>query len=146
MPKFERSMDIDANVEKVWEVITKVDLWPHWFPGIDSVTNVSSVEAGGTFEWTGGGKTGTGVIGKVVPMKHLEVLTQMGDDKDSHVFELQPAGGFMGLGTNECKVDYTLDTLMGGGILGNLVAAGNPMDTLRVSKALTMLRKFVESM
>lgn len=146
MPKFERSMDIDAPVEKVWEVITKPDTWPHWFPGIDAVTNVSSVESGGTFEWATAGKQGTGVIGKVVPNKHLEILTQLGDDKDSHVFELSPAGGFLGMGTNECKVDYTLDTLMGGGILGNLVAAGNPMDTLRVSKALTMLRKFVESM
>ena len=46
---------------------------------------------------------------------------------------------------DECKVAYTLDTLMGSGILSNFVAGGNPKYTMRVNKATNRLRKLVES-
>ena len=146
MPKFEREVEIDAPVEKVWEVMTNPDYWPQWFPGIESVSKVTSVSAGGRFDWTDEGKTGRGTIVQMEPMKRLEILTQMGDDRDSHVFKLRPSGGFLGLGEDECKVEYTLDTLMGGGILSNFVAGGNPRDALRVKKAINLLRKLVENL
>lgn len=145
MPKFEREMEIDAPVEKVWEYLVNPNNWPHWFPGIDSIGNVSAVREGGTFEWVDDEKTGRGQIVKFEPMKRLEVLTQMGDDKDLHVFKLRPSGGFLGLSDDECKVEYTLDTLMGGGILASFIAGGNPKDALRVKKAMHSLRKQVES-
>jgi hypothetical protein len=50
------------------------------------------------------------------------------------------------MNADECKVEYTLDTLMGGGLLGNFVAGGNPKDMLRVRKATLLLRKLVESL
>lgn len=145
MPKFNREMEIDAPVEKVWEALIDPNNWPSWFPGFDSVQNVSSVSEGGTFEWTDDEQTGKALIQKVEPLKRLEVLTQMGDDKDLHVFELRPSGGFLGLGADETKIEYTLDTLMGGGILGNFLAGGNPKDAIRVKKAVHLLRKHVES-
>jgi uncharacterized protein YndB with AHSA1/START domain len=145
MPKFERKMEINATVEKVWQVMTNPDHWPQWFPGVDSIANVTSVSEGGTFEWVNEGKTGKGTIVHADPMKRLEILTQMGDDKDSHVFKLQPSGGFLGMGADECEVDYTLDTLMGGGILGSFIAGGNPKDALRVKNTVHLLRQLVES-
>ena len=107
--------------------------------------NVTSVSAGATFEWTDEGKTGRAAIVKMEPQRRLEIMTQMGNDKDSHVFTLRPAGGFLGLTADECKVEYTLDTLAAGGIFGNFVAGGNPKDALRVKKALHLLRRLVES-
>jgi hypothetical protein len=80
------------------------------------------------------------------PNKRLEITTQVGDDKDSHVFDLKPSGGFLGMNADECKVTYTLDTLMGGGFLTNFVVGGNPADTRRVVKAMNRLRKLVESL
>ena len=146
MPKFERDVEIDAPVEKVWKVMTDPNHWPQWFPGVDGVSNVTSINTGGTFDWMSDGRTGHGAIVKMEPMKHLEIMTQVGDDKDSHVFVLSPSGGFLGMKADECKVAYTLDTLMGGGILSNFVAGGNPRDTMRVNKAMNMLRKLVESL
>jgi uncharacterized protein YndB with AHSA1/START domain len=146
MPKFEREVEIDAPVEKVWEVITNPTFWPQWFPGVETVTNVTSVREGGTFDWMDEGRTGRGKVVKMEPMKYLEILTQIGDDQDSHVFKLRPSGGFFGLNADECKVEYTLDTLMGGGILGDFIAGGNPRDALRIKKATNLLRKLVESM
>ncbi len=145
MPKFEREVEIDAPVEKVWKVMTDPNHWPQWFPGVDSVSNVASISEGGSFQWTAEGRTGHGTIVKMEPMKHLEIMTQVGDDKDSHVFALSPSGGFLGMKADECKVAYTLDTLMGGGILSNFIAGGNPKDTIRVNKAMNLLRKLVES-
>ena len=45
MPKFERDVEIDAPVEKVWQIMTDPNYWPQWFPGIDSVSNVSAIVA-----------------------------------------------------------------------------------------------------
>ncbi|HSQ17525.1 MAG TPA: hypothetical protein VLM83_07510, partial [Anaerolineales bacterium] len=91
------------------------------------------------------GRTGKATIVRAEPLKRLEIRTQLGDDKDAHVFELKSSGGFLGLAADECKIEYTLDTLMGGGILGNFIAGGNPKDALRVKKAMHLLRKLVES-
>ena len=146
MPKFERDVEINAPVEKVWQVITNPKYWPQWFPGIESVADASPVSQGSRIEWTSGGKTGQATIAKLEPMQRLEVLTQLGSDQDQHVFVLHPSGGFLGLNADECKVEYALDTLMGGGILGDFIAGGNPNDALRVKNATNLLRKLVESL
>lgn len=146
MPKFEKKIEIDAPVEKVWGVLTNPAHWTNWFPGVDSVSGVTSANPGATFEWSFGGQTGTGTFVKVEPMKRLEILTQLGDDKDSHVFTLKSSGGFLGVNQDECEVEYVLDTLMGGGIIGKFVAGGNPKDTMRINKAMHSLRKLVEKM
>jgi len=146
MAKFERDVEIDAQVEKVWQVLTNTAYWPQWFPGIDSIANTGEVAPGGTFEWVDNGQTGRGEFLEVVPFKKLVVLTQMGNDKDKHTFELRPTGGFFGLAADECKLEYKLDNLSGAGILGNFITGGNPKDALRVKKATTALRKLVESL
>ena len=144
MPKFERIEEIDAPVEKVWEVITDPAHFPQWFPGVESVANINQVGEEVTFDFVREGQTGQGTI-TLQPMKKVQVLTQLGKDKDSHLFELHPSGGFFGLSPDECKVEYTFDTLIGGGLLGNFIAGGNPADMMRVKKALHFLRKLVES-
>lgn len=146
MPKFEREVEIDAPVEKVWEAITNPRYWPQWLPGIEAVSDVTSSDEGGRFEWTGGERSGYAKIVKADPQKQLEILTVSGDDKDSHVFKLRPSGGFLGLSADECKVKYILDTLTGGGILGNFIAGGNPVDALKVKNTTNKLRKLVESL
>ena len=144
MPKFERTVEINAPVEKVWAVITDPEQWSKWFPGMESVSAASPANEGSSFEFTSKGKTGKAAIVKMEPMKHLQVMTQIGDDRDSHVFELSPSGGFFGMNADECKVDYTFDTLSGGGILGNFIAGGNPADALKVKNATNNLRNVVE--
>jgi uncharacterized protein YndB with AHSA1/START domain len=141
MPKFVREIVIPAPVETVWKALTDSSNWSKWFPGVDGVSNVTSSEAGGTFEWTADDRTGQGSIVKMQPMSRLEIATQIGNDKDNHVFVLQPTGGFLGMGANKCKLTYTLDTLMGGGILSNFLAGGNPKDVLRVKNAMDLFKK-----
>jgi len=146
MPKFEREVEIDAPVEKVWSVLTNTSYWPQWFPGMASVSNFSAMNEQGQFEWSDEGRSGKGTILKMEPNKRLEIMTEVGDDKDSHTFVLKSTGGFLGMADDETKIEYTLDTMMGGGIFSNFVAGGNPKDTLRVKKAMHALRKLVESL
>jgi len=145
MPKFEREIEIDAPVEKVWAAITDPGTWPQWLPGVGEDAHVMPTRENNTIEWTSERGAGRAVITKIEPMKRLEIMTQVADDRDSHSFVLRPSGGFLGMNADECKVEYTLDTLMGGGILGNFVAGGNPKDAMRVKKAVHLLRKLVES-
>ena len=146
MAKFEREVEIDASVESVWKLIINPDYWPQWFPGVNSISNVTTIGVGGSFEWTSEDRNGTGMIQKFTPGKELEIITQVGDDKDAHIFKLKPVGKFLGLGDDECKVEYTMDTLSGGGILGRFVTGGNPKDAMQVKKTVHKLRKLVESL
>jgi uncharacterized protein YndB with AHSA1/START domain len=146
MPKFERDVEINAPVEKVWQVLTDPNTWHQWLPGVDSVSNAAAIRVGASFEWVSKGQTGQGTIEKMEPMKRLEIRTQLGSDKDAHIFTLQPSGGFFGLRADETKLAYTLDTLAGGGILGSFVMGGNPADMLRVKNTTNLLRKLVESL
>ena len=144
MPKIERDVEIDAPIETVWEVMTNPAHWPQWFPGVESISRVTAIREGAQLEWAKEGQTGHATIERMEPPKRLEITTQLGDDKDAHVFRLRSSGGFLGLGADECKVEYTLDTLMGGGILGSFLAGGNPKDAMRVKKAMHNLRRVVE--
>jgi uncharacterized protein YndB with AHSA1/START domain len=146
MPKFEREVEIDAPIEKVWQVLIDPNHWPQWFPGVDGVSNVTSVSEGGRFQWTDDDREGQGTITTMEPTRRLKIVTQMGNDQDAHLFELRSSGGFLGLSDDECKIKYTLDTLTGGGILGRFVAGGNPRDMLRVKKAMHSFRRLVESL
>ncbi len=146
MAKFEREVEIDATVKTVWEALVNPDYWPRWFPGVDNVSNVTPLGNGASFEWNSEDRKGTGMIQKFKPEKELEIVTQVGNDKDAHDFKLKPVGKFLGLGEDECKVEYTLDTLSGGGILGRFVSGGNPKDAIQVKKTVHNLRKLVESL
>lgn len=146
MPKFEREIEIDAPIEKVWETLIKPEYWPQWLPGIGDVTNAATGAEGVTFDFNGATGSGKGTITKFEPMKKLEILTQVGKDKDLHKFELKPTGGFLGMKADECKVEYELDTLAGGGILGNFISGGNPADAMKVKKTMHLFRKLVESL
>jgi uncharacterized protein YndB with AHSA1/START domain len=145
MPVFEREVEIDAPVETVWNALTNPRLWEQWFPGIDSVSGVSSLQQGADFTWTSEGKSGRGRVVRMEPMQRLEIVTQLGDDQDKHTFQLRSSGGFLGLSDDETKIEYSLDTMMGGGILGGFIAGGNPRDALRVKKAMNLFRRVVET-
>lgn len=145
MAKFEREVEIDAPVQNAWHVLIDVSQWPKWFPYMYSVTHVGPIVEGTLFQWSTGDKNGTATITKFVPEKELEVLTNLEGDQDEHNFTLRSSGGFFGLKNDEVKVEYKLDTLSGGGIIGRFINSGNPRDMLRVKNATNAFRRLVES-
>ena len=145
MSKFEREVEIDTPAANAWAVLTDANHWPKWFPYMDSVSNVVPLHEGAVISWEKDGKIGTATVTKLVPEKELVILTEMDGDKDSHSFSLRSSGGFFGLAADEAKVEYHLDTMTGGGILGRFISNGNPRDMLRVKNATNALRKLIEA-
>jgi len=145
MSKFEREVEIDAPVQNAWVVLTDAAQWPKWFPYFHSVSNVRPLAEGVVINWNSGDKDGTATITKFVPEKELEILTDLDGDEDKHSFTLRSSGGFFGLKDDEVKIEYKLDTMSGGGIVGRFVTSGNPRDMLRVKNATNMLRRLVEA-
>ena len=145
MSKFEREVEIDTPIQNAWLVLTDANQWPKWFPYIHSVSNVRPLAEGVVINWSDGQKEGTAKITKFVPEKTLEILTDLDGDDDKHVFNLQASGGFFGLNNDEVKIEYKLDTLSGGGIIGKFISNGNPRDMLRVKNATNALRRLVEA-
>jgi uncharacterized protein YndB with AHSA1/START domain len=145
MSKFEREVEIDAPSQNAWVVLTDATQWPKWFPFVHSVSNVRPLAEGVVINWNSGDKDGTATVTKFVPEKELEILTNLEGDEDKHTFTLRSSGGFFGLANDEVKVEYKLDTMTGGGILGRFVTGGNPRDMLRVKNATNALRRLVEA-
>lgn len=146
MPKFEREVEIDAPIDKVWEVLIDPRYWPEWFPGMDSVPAARAAALDSNVQFASKEEMGNATFVKMQQPNLLEIVTQIGDDKDQHVFRLKPTGGFLGMAGDETKIEYILDTLVGGGIIGKFFTAGNPVDSMKVSKAIVKFRRLVEKM
>ena len=145
MSKFEREVEIDTPAANAWTVLINASLWPQWFPYMDSVSNVVPLKEGAVINWENDGKTGTATVTKLAPEKELVILTELDGDKDSHTFTLRSSGGFFGLAADEATLEYHLDTLTAGGIVGRFITGGNPRDMLRVKNATNAFRKLVEA-
>lgn len=148
MPKFEREVEIDVPIEKVWQVLIDPQYWPQWFPGVDSVSTVQTVSltTAKSVQFTEQDETGTATFVTLQQPDLLEIVTQVGNDKDQHVFKLKKTGGLFGMAGDETKVEYTMDTLSGKGIITKFFATGNPIDSAKVSKAILKFRRLVEKM
>jgi hypothetical protein len=64
-----KEIEIDAPVEKVWNIQTNIDAWHEWQPEISHAKLASSLEAGATFFWKSGGFSLSSTIGEVTENK-----------------------------------------------------------------------------
>ena len=145
MAKFEQHTTIDAPVDQVWGIVMNPATWEQWFPDVDHVTGLSAVEAGATFQWQHGDTTGSGSIVAVDDSRGLiKVVTGEGGNQVTHVFDLDRAGGFLGMGGNDTRLTYQREYDAPGGILGDFVAGGNPADLLKVKHTLEKVKHLAE--
>jgi uncharacterized protein YndB with AHSA1/START domain len=143
--KFDQHVDIDAPADTVWATIIDSATWPQWLPDVEQVTNVSAVEPGGTFQFQGGGESGSGSITLVDAASYrLKIVIQSGAVPETHTFDVDRSGGFLGLGGNDARLKYTLEYDPPGGFLSDFVAGGNPKDMLKVKHTLDKIKDLAE--
>ena len=142
MAKFEQSIDIKAPVSAVWSILTDPGQWPLWFPDVQSVSDLPAVQTGATFQWQSGGQTGTGSVVRAEPQRKLQVVAKMQDHQATHTFEVSQHGGL--LGGSGARLHYTLEFKSAGGLIGEVVAGGNPVDLLKVKNAVTKVRDLAQ--
>ena len=142
MARFDQSVDINAPVDTVWSILTNPGQWPLWFPDVQGVSGLSVVQAGATFQWQGGGHTGTGSVVRVEPQHILIVVTEMEGHQATHTFEVNRQGGLFG--GNGARLRYVLEFKVAGGMIGEFVAGGNPADMLKVKNAVAKVHGLAE--
>ena len=144
MAKFSHAEDIRASVGAVWSILTNASSWSQWLPGVEAVSGVSDVVQGATFQWESGGHTGNGSFTKVEPQQLLRIFLQLGNQKADHTFQLSTHGGLLGVGGKGSHLVYTLEYHATGGVLGEFVAGGNPVDMIKVKRTVEAVKEIAE--
>ncbi len=63
--KTSKEIEIQAPVDKVWDIQTNIDAWPEWQPEISEAKLDSSLKPDASFVWKSGGFKLISTIGKV---------------------------------------------------------------------------------
>jgi carbon monoxide dehydrogenase subunit G len=143
--KFDQTIGIDAPLDQVWAVLTDPTSWSDWLPDVDDVTGLGSVEEGGSFQWRAGSDEGQGTISEVNPSANrLKIVTQGSGGPVTHTFDVDRAGGAFGLGGQDARLRYTMEYDPPGGAITDFIAGGNPMDMMKVKKALERVRDLAQ--
>lgn len=50
-----KSITINADIERVWEILTLIEQWPQWQKSVSKASAQPNLEAGTKFSWTSGG-------------------------------------------------------------------------------------------
>ena len=86
----EKSVEIDAPPDAVWEVLVDVDSWPDWNPDVKSASLDGVFEEGSRFKWKSGPSTITSTIQRV---HRPEIAGWTGTTlgaRATHVWQLEP--------------------------------------------------------
>ena len=143
--KFDQHVDINAPAGTVWAVLIDSSTWPQWLPDVEQVTNAGEVAPGGTFQFQKGGESGSGSITLVDEASYrIKIVTQAGAVPETHTFDVDRSGGFLGLGGNDARLRYTLEYDPPGGFVSDFVAGGNPKDMLKVKHTLDKVKGLAE--
>lgn len=146
MARFEQHITIDATIDHVWAMMTNPQTWESWFPDVDTISGLTAVQAGASFEWRHGADSGTGTITELDGERGLlGVAITKGADTTTHVFDLDRAGGFFGIGANDTRLLYRRDYKAEGGLIGEFIAGGNIVDALEVKQTLAKIKKLAQA-
>lgn len=85
----ETHLQIDAQPDAVWDVLTDVDRWPEWLPEFGAARVDGPLEAGTTLYWT---PLGQEIISTFVLVERNRRLVWNGSGGAIHVWELTPRG------------------------------------------------------
>ena len=66
-----KQIDIAADPEAVWEVLTAFDRWPSWNPDVRSMSMNSPLAVGSTFRWKAGPGTVRSAIRQLEPPRFI---------------------------------------------------------------------------
>ena len=85
-------VEVNADPETVWGVISGIEHWPEWNPAVTSAALDGPVSPGTMFRWKAGG-TITSTLEVVDPPREIGWTGKMLGIKAVHVYRLEPRGG-----------------------------------------------------
>jgi uncharacterized protein YndB with AHSA1/START domain len=89
----EGELQIDADPQTVFSVISAIDRWPSWNPDVKSVTLQGPVQPGTVFRWKSGPSSFTSTLQVVDPPSEIAWTGTTMGIKAVHVFHFRPSDG-----------------------------------------------------
>ena len=86
-------IQIEADPQTVFEVISAVDQWPTWNPDVKSVRLEGPIEPGTVFRWKAGPGSITSTLQEVDPPREIGWTGSTMGIKAVHVFRFEPRDG-----------------------------------------------------
>lgn len=145
MAKFERVEEIDVPVDRVWATLIDIGLWDDFIPGIGAAAGAPHLSKGSEIPISAGEHQGTATVTTFEPNRRLDVVTNVAGHRTLHRFMLAASGGFLGLAGGKTKLEYEMEYNAPGGFLGSFLASGNPVDLMKVKRALDAIEKLAEN-
>ncbi|ARE73199.1 MULTISPECIES: SRPBCC family protein [unclassified Streptomyces] len=109
------SLMIDAPLERVWELHTRIDDWPSWNADIDRAVLDGPLAPGSSFGWKAHGLDITSTVLEVVPGERVVWGGPAGGIDGVHVWTFERAGSRVRVRTEEswsgAPVDAAADEL-----------------------------------
>lgn len=81
---------IAAPVEKVWALLTNIDGWPAWQPGISAAKLEGGLAQGSIFRWKANGLSIVSTIRELEPERHIGWTGDSLGMKAVHLWHLEP--------------------------------------------------------
>jgi uncharacterized protein YndB with AHSA1/START domain len=84
-------IEVSAEPQLVWDVLTAFQRWPTWNPDIESISMHGDVAVGSTFRWKAGPGTITSKIEEVEPPRRIAWTGRTLGIRAFHVWWLEPS-------------------------------------------------------
>lgn len=85
-------VEVDADPETVWEVLTSIDDWPSWNPDVRSASLGEGLTEGSRFWWKAGPGTITSTLRRIERPRLIAWTGRTFGIKAVHVHRLEPRG------------------------------------------------------
>ena len=85
-------VEVHADPETVWEVLTSIDEWPSWNPDVRSASLENGLAEGSRFRWKAGPGTITSTLQRIERPRLIAWTGTTFGIKAIHVHRLEPRG------------------------------------------------------
>jgi len=108
-------VEIDAQPEVVWDVLTTFEAWPSWNPDVKSLSFRGELEPGSEFRWKAGPAKLVSTLQRVEPPRAIEWTGRTMGIKAFHIWRLESRNGKTFVRTEE-SFDGLLARLLRGSL------------------------------
>lgn len=113
---------IDSEPQRVWEILTDIDRWPEWQPGVSRARLEGSLGPGSTFRWRANGLPIRSTLREVEPTSRVSWEGKAPGTRAVHVWNLAAQGNQTFVQTEE-SFEGWLPRLVRGAMQRNLETA-----------------------
>lgn len=85
-------VEVNADPETVWDVLTSIDDWPSWNPDVRSASLEEGLTEGARFRWKAGPGTITSTLQRIEPPRLIAWTGRTFGIEAVHVHRLEPRG------------------------------------------------------